>query len=185
MKGFHPTEWRYIHRHGDKIIWASDIGDLDIVQFSPEYFDLLHEQPWRPNTLVDTGEQDILAVYFRAGTAPTTFYIGLCNSTPIETTTLATLTAEAAGSGYARQQITRDATGWPTLALQGGDYRADAATKTFTAAGGTIGPVTTSFLCTNAASGTTGTLVSFDALSASRTLNSGDSLDVSQRISLA
>lgn len=185
MSQFHPTEFRYQHRRDGKVIWASGVGDLDIVEFSPEYFDLQIAQPFAPNALADEGEQDILGVYFRASTAPTTFYLGLLNSTPTDTTTLASMTGEPSGSGYARQQITRDNTGWPTLALDAGDYRAVASVETFTAAGGTIGPVTYAFLCTNAATGTSGKFLVYNALSSSRTLNDGDSLDVTMRVKLA
>lgn len=185
MSNFHPTEFQYRHFRDGKLIWASGFGDLDIIEGSPEYLDLLAGQPFTPNALADEGEQDILAVYLRAGTAPTTFYLGLLNSTPTDTTTLATMTGEPSGNGYARQQITRDNTGWPTLALDTGDYRAVAATKTFTASGGTIGPVTYAFLCTNAATGTSGKFLVYNALSSSRTLNDGDSLDVTMRVKLA
>lgn len=185
MKAFHPTEWRYIHRRGDKIIWASDIGELDIVRFSPEYFDLLREQPYTLNALADEGEQDILDVYFRALTAPTSFYVGLLNSTPTDTTTLSTMSNEPSGNGYARQQITRNNTGWPTLALDSGDYRVVSTVETFTASGGSIGPVTYSFLCTNAASGTSGKFLTYTALSEARTMANGESLEVTTRIKLA
>jgi hypothetical protein len=185
MSNFHPSQFQYRHRRDGKVIWASGVGDLDIVEFSPEYFDLLWVQPFSENALADEGESDLLAVYFRAATAPTTFYLGLLNSTPTDTTTLATMTNEPSGSGYARQEITRDNTGWPTLALDGGDFRVVSTTETFTAAGGTIGPVTYAFLCTNAATGTTGKFLVFNALSSSRTLNDGDSLDVTMRVKLA
>jgi len=185
MSTFHPSEFRYQHRRDGRVIWASGIGDLDVVEFSPEYFDLMREQPFTENALADEGESDLLAVYFRAGTAPTTFYLGLLNSTPTDTTTLATMTSEPSGNGYSRQQITRDNTGWPTLALDTGDFRAVAAVKTFTASGGTIGPVTYAFLCTNAATGTSGKFLVYNALSSSRTLNDGDSLDVTMRVKLA
>lgn len=185
MSKFHPTEFRYLHRRGGKIIWASSIGDLDIIEGSGDHFALLAEQPFTENALADEGEENILDVYFRAATAPTTFYLGLLNSTPTDTTTLATMTAEPSGNGYSRQQIERNSTGWPTLALDGGDFRAVASVETFTAAGGTIGPVTYAFLCTNAATGTSGKFLVYNALSSSRTLNDGDSLDVTMRVKLA
>jgi hypothetical protein len=181
----HPTEWRFQHRRKGEVIWLSGIGEVSVEEFSPEHLQLLRDQPWEQNALADEGEQDLLAVYFRAATAPTTFYVGLLNSTPTDTTTLATMTAEPSGSGYARQQCTRDATGFPTLALDGGDYMLTSAVKTFTAAGGTIGPVTYSFLCTNAASGTSGKFLCYTALSATRTMLDTDSLDVTTRVKLA
>ncbi len=163
MKTFHPTEWRFEHRNAAGV--------------------LLWDQDWTPNALADEGEQAMLDVYFRGAAAPTNFYVGLLNSTPTDVTTLATMTAEAAGSGYARQVVPATAVGFPTLALDAGDYRAVSTVETFTAAGGSIGPVTYAFLATT--TDNTGKLVVYNALSQSRTLASGDSLDVTFRIKLA
>jgi hypothetical protein len=179
----HLVEFKYRQRRGDRIVWASDLGELDVAHH--DWQALEAEQPRRPNALADEGENNILDVYLRAATAPTTFYLGLLNSTPTDTTTLATMTSEPSTGGYARQQITRDSTGWPTLALDSGDHMATATVETFTASGATIGPVTYAFLCTNAASGTSGKFLVYNALSASRTLNDGDSLDVTMRVKLA
>lgn len=163
MKTFHPTEWRFEHRNADgEVLW---------------------DQDWTPNALSDAGESAMLDVYFRGATAPTNFYIGLVNDTPVDTDTLATLTGEPAGSGYARALVERSNTGFPTLELDGGDYRVVSSTETFTAAGGSIGPVTYAFLATS--TDNTGILVVYNALSQSRTLADGDSLDVTFRIKLA
>lgn len=184
-KGFHPTEWAYQHRTAEgQVIWLSGIGDVDLEAGSREHAQALAEQPFTLNALADEGEQDMLSVYFRGGTAPTNFYIGLLNSTPTDTTTLATMTGEPSGSGYARSLVERSSTGWPTLALNSGDYRAISSTETFTASGGTIGPVTYAFL-TTVVSGTSGLFLVYNALSTSRTLASGESLDVNMRITLA
>lgn len=185
MKTFHPTEFRYLHRRAGRVIWASSVGDLDLPESGPEFEELIRDQPFTLNALADEGEQDLLDVYLRGATAPTTFYLGLLNSTPTDTTTLATMTNEPSGSGYSRQEIPRSGAGWPTLALDGGDFRAVASVETFTASGGTIGPVTYAFLCTNAATGTSGKFLVYNALSSSRTLNDGDSLDVTMRVKLA
>lgn len=185
MSSFHPTEWSFRHRSGGRLIWASGIGELDLPEAGPEFDALIREQPFFPNALADEGETDMLDVYFRAATAPTTFYVGLLNSTPTDTTTLTTMTAEAATGGYSRKQLARSAVGWPTLALDVGDYRLVSAITTFTATGATIGPVTYSFLCSNAASGTSGKFLAYTALSGSRTLADGDSLDVTTRVKLA
>ncbi len=183
--GFHPTEWAYQHRTAEgQVIWLSGIGDVDLEAGSREHAQALAEQPFTLNALADEGEQDMLSVYFRGGTAPTNFYIGLLNSTPTDTTTLATMTGEPSGNGYARSLVERNSTGWPTLALNSGDYRAVSSTETFTASGGTIGPVTYAFL-TTVVSGTSGLFLVYNALSTSRTLASGESLDVTMRITLA
>jgi hypothetical protein len=184
MSGFHPTEWQYRHRRAGRVIWASGVGEIDIPEIGPDFDALLREQEFTPNALADEGENAMLDVFFRAGTAPSNFYIALYNDTPVDTDTLATLTGEPSGSGYARSLVERNSTGWPTLALDSGDYRAVSSTETFTASGGTIGPVTYACLVT-AASGTSGLLIAYNALSASRTLNDGDSLDVTFRVKLA
>ena len=185
MSGLHPTEWRYQHRTADgRVIWMSGHGDVDLVVGSPEHLDALASQPFEQNALADEGEQAMLDVFFRAGTAPTNFYVGLVNDTPVDTDTLSTITGEPSGNGYARQLIERNSTGWPTLALDSGDYRAVSSVETFTASGGSIGPVTYSFL-TTVVSGTSGLLIAYNALSTSRTLANGESLDVTNRIKLA
>lgn len=179
-----PTRWQYRHRRGDQLIWASGIGDVDIDTRSAAYRELVSDQPWTPNALADEGEQDILEVYFQAATAPTNFYIGLVNDTPVDTDTLATLAGEPSGNGYARQLVERSGTGWPTEGLDGGDYQITSSTETFTASGGSIGPVTYAFL-TTVLSGTTGLFLVYNALTTSRTLADGESLDVSMDIKAA
>jgi hypothetical protein len=180
----HPTEWNFRHRRDGRIIWASGLGDLDVPASGPEFDALVREQPWQQNELANEGESDMLDVYFRNATVPTGFYIGLLNSTPIDTTTLATMTGEPATGGYARKAVARSTAGWPTLALDAGDFRADSAAVTFTASGGTIGPVIYVFLCTNAATGTSGKFVAYTRLSGSRTLFTGESMDVFARVKL-
>lgn len=184
MSLLHPTQWQFRHRRGNKVIWASGIGDVDVALHTKEYEELLREQPFTPNELVNQGEEHILDVYFRGATGPTQFYIGLCNDTLVDTDTLATLTGEPAGNGYARvnQLIERSATGFPTLALDSGDFRTVTSTETITSTG-TIGPVNTAFLATT--SDNTGRLIAWASLSTARTLANTDSLDVSMAIKLA
>ncbi len=135
------------------------------------------------NALLDEGEQDILDIVFRDATEPSSFYIGLCNSTPSETTTLTTLTGEVTGGGYARIALARNTTDFPTLALDSGDYQLTSLAKTFTASGGAFSSATTAFLCT-VASGTSGKLYASVALSSTRTIADGESLQVTFNIKL-
>ncbi len=134
------------------------------------------------NALADEGEQLFLDVALRGATAPANTYLRLYNDTPAETDTLATLTGEPSGNGYSAQALTSNDTGWPTLALDSGDYMATSAAKTFTASGGTIGPVT--YLALATTSDNTGKLISYAALSATRTLTAGDSLQVTYRLKM-
>jgi len=131
----------------------------------------------RQNALADEGEQNMLDQYFRGQNAPAGFFIRLVNDTPVETDSLSDLTGEPSGNGYTPQALARSAVGFPTLALDNGDFQITSATVTFTASGGSIGPVSHAILATS--SDNTGRHIAFVALSQSRTMADGESLDVS------
>jgi hypothetical protein len=135
------------------------------------------------NALADEGEENMLDAYLRAQNVPTTFYMALYNDTPVETDTLADLTGEPSTNGYARQEIERSTVGWPALALDSGDYMATSKQVTFSASGGSWGPVTYMVLC-DVASGTSGKLISYVALSQSRTLQDSEALGCKMKIKL-
>lgn len=138
------------------------------------------------NMLHDEGEQFILQVVFsEVQTPPAAYYIGLDARTSLaEADNLAALVDEPPGTyGYARKAVNSDATDF-TISQESGDYQALTKTVTFTAAGGAIGPVTKAFLCT-VVSGTSGKLIQSVALSQSRTLQSGESLNVSMYLRLS
>jgi len=138
----------------------------------------------RRNALADEGEQSMLDSYFRGLNVPTAFYARLCNDTLLETDTLAAVQNEPAGTyGYAAQTVAKSAVGFPTLEMDAGDYRVVSAAITFTASGGTIGPVNTAYLATT--SNNTGKLLAYVSLSTARTLLDGDQLQVTLRIKLA
>lgn len=134
------------------------------------------------NALTNEGQQEMLGVYLQGATAPTAYAIGLSSMTFAKTTGYAGITNEPSGNGYARQTVNRDGTasGWPTLALDSGDYKATAKVVSFVASGGSIGPVTSAFLV----SATNNKLVSYTALSQSRTLADGDTLQVTYSVKL-
>jgi hypothetical protein len=134
------------------------------------------------NALQDEGEQLALDTFLRNASL-TEFYLGLANDTPVETDTLADLVGEPSGNGYARQQIERSDVGWPTLELDAGDYMGTSKLVTFTANGGSIGPVNIMFL-TNVASGTSGKYVSWASLSTSRTIQDQESLGCKMKIKM-
>ena len=152
--------WHFIHRDKDgQVIWEDRIE----------------------NALADEGERDILGVYYRAETAPTEFYIGLVNGAPSESTTLSTLSGEPSGNGYSRQLVERSSVGFPTVQQDvNGDWQVVSKTVTFAASGGSIGPVDHAFLATT--SDNTGKFVAYVALSQSRTLADGETLDVTLTI---
>lgn len=151
------------------------------------------------NALYDEGEFALLDIALRGGTAPASWHIGLFASTltaaPVETSTLAALKSptnyeldNTAEPGYsARQTVNRDATanGWPTLALDGGDFRATAKTVSWTASANWTKTVRWIFLTTvGTVSDTTGKLISVAQLSADRTLLNGDTLNVTYSLKL-
>lgn len=154
--------WEIEHRDKDgNVIWS------DVIE----------------NALADEGENNILDAYFRGQNAPSTFYLALFNDTPVETDTMADLQGEPSGNGYARQELERNTTGWPTLELDSGDYMVTSKQANFSASGGSWGPVTYMVLTTTA-SGTSGKLLAYVALSQSRTLQAGETLGCKIKIKL-
>ncbi len=163
----HLTEAQFIHRDSEGgILWQSE---------------------WIKNFLADEGEKDVLDVYLRGAAAPASFRVRLFADTPVETDSLASLSGEPGGStGYVSPTVNRDATqnGWPTLENAGGDFRAVTRTLTFRCTGPNAYPaIQYAALCTT--SDNTGKLVDATALTQSRALKSGETLDVIYRPSLS
>ena len=147
------------------------------------------------NALYDQGEQDILEVFFRGATAPTGFVIGLLNTSYslTETHGMANITAneltDVTAPGYSvRKALTRDATGWPTSALNGGDWQITSSQQTWTATG--AWSATAGFIFLNAGGtttpgNTTGRLLAVAAISPTRQLQAvDDTLRVTYNIKL-
>jgi len=134
-----------------------------------------------PNQFSDQGEQAILDVFLRGATPPAQFYLRLLNSTPVDTTTLSTMTGEPSGSGYAPMLVERSNVGWPTLALDVGDYMASSKTVTFTS----TGTITATYAILATTSNNVGLLLAYKALSMTRTLANGESLDVTYRLKVS
>ncbi len=158
-----------------------EIGSMDFRCYDKDG-NLKWEELDRPNNLADEGEYMFLDVTLRGGTAPAGYFLRLFNDTPVETDTLGSLTGEPSGNGYTAQTVERNTTGWPTLALDTGDYQATSSTETFSATGAGWGPVTYCVLATTTDG--TGKLVSYVALSQSRTLAAGESLQVTYKLKL-
>lgn len=126
------------------------------------------------NALAYTGQQKILNCFFKATGCPTAnaLYVGLATATPVQTTTLATVTELAVGSGYARAQVNT----WTVSANASSNNTAQTPQLSWTASG--TWTAVTSMFVSDQASGTAGTLLSYAAFSASRSLVSGDVLNV-------
>lgn len=101
----------------------------------------------------------------QAYTAPTDIYVGLSTTTPNDDGTGIT---EPAGGAYARVQVTNNATNWPAAS---GGAKANGTAIQFPTATNSWGTVT-HFFCGDAASG--GNILGTGALSASKTIDSGD-----------
>jgi hypothetical protein len=185
MRG--PTAYQFAHHRtiDDErcLIWGNGIGEVLIPVASPEYVEALGDRAWQGNALADEGESDMLAVYFRTQAKRANMFGRLFNDTPVETDTLATLTGEVTGTGYAAVTWAVSDAGFPTLALDTGDFKVTSSTQTFTAGGAWT--VATNLVVATVASGTAGLHVAWAALSASRTLATSDTLDVSVAIKLA
>lgn len=163
---------------------AREVGIMDFRAYDKDG-NLIWKELARENNLADEGEYMFLNVVLKNGTAPAGFYLRLYNTTPVETSTLSAISATepATTYAYAAQALTRDGTGWPTLELDSNDYQATSATKTFQATGGPWGPVTYCVLAdVTHANDATGKLISFVALSTSRTLADGESLQVTYKL---
>jgi len=135
------------------------------------------------NALANEGEINILDSYFRGENVPVTFHLMLVNDTPTITDTLATISGEPSGNGYARQEFTRDITGWPTLGVDSGHGMITSKLVVFEAIGGSWGPVIYAIL-TTVPTGTSGPLITFVGLSYSKTLTIGQTLVCRVRVKL-
>ena len=182
-------KFRHINADG-RIVWASSVGDVDVPVGSADELDLIDSQGWELNALLDQGEENILDVYFRGATAPTSFYMALLTAAPAETATIAGVTeARTPGAnGYQRQILARNTTDWPALALNSGDDRVTSIQRTFGPATGSAWTAATHLAIVTTASGTTSPatlLVAAVDLSSTRTRQIGDSLAVTYSLTLS
>ena len=154
-------EFRYEHRNSD--------GEL------------LSDSGWLENNMTDDGIEEMYDVYFRGAAGPDGgFEIGLNQSNLSQTSSFGDLT-EVTGTGYSRKAVSRDNTGFPTLSLDNGDMQVSTLTVTFENTGGAAwdGAVD-GFLNSTDSGGET--LICYRPLSATRTLQQGDTLDVTIKI---
>jgi len=125
-----------------------------------------HEPIIVPNTITDEGEQSFLKMIGRADVADVAaagnFYVGLCSEIPDDADTLADIATELGAAGsYARQPISRDATGFPNLIAAAPAYKLQSLQVDFTASGADFSTTfNRAFLC-NVLSGTVGVLFAY------------------------
>lgn len=169
----------YVQRYGGKpsFIWNARCYD--------RIGNLKWEEQQIHNLLHDQGEEDILKAFFSQAYTPTaSFFIGLEDRITIaEADLLTTLTGEPIVGGYARQTVNTDATDW-AVTQDAGDFQAKSIIVTFTPAGANYPTVRNMFLC-DVLSGTTGELFASVALSQSRIVLDGDSLDTDITVKLS
>ena len=186
------TTYRFAHHRtvdGERcLIWGNGIGELLIPVGSSDYLQALGDRSWQDNNLVNSGEDDILNVYFRNTTRLTTFFGRLYDITtppPTDATTLAAPGGtECAGTGYAG--VTWASADFGVPADNAGSQQTLSSTKTFTAGAGGWSLVDHLFLTSVNNPTTAGTpgLIAWTALSANRTLAASDTLDVSVAVRL-
>jgi hypothetical protein len=187
------TSYQFAHHRtvdGERcLIWGNGIGELLIPVNSIEYAEALGDRGWQNNALVNEGEDELLNTYFRGLAKKTTLYGRLYGAgTIVETSTLAAPVATelAATNGYApatQCAWTVGNTDFGAPADVSGSQTTTSTTKTFTATGGAWAPAV-QLILSDAATGTSGKLIAWVALSATRTLAATDTLDVSVAVGL-
>ena len=136
-----------------------------------------------PNSIVLEGRDEFLNCLFNYQAL--TFYVGLCNQVPDNADVLTDITTEpGATGGYARQALTQDAVGWPTIDTVSGVPHAASKVLTYTASGADFDAVfSRAFLC-SVASGA-GKLYGYSgALSVPITLLDGTSFQMQYEVFL-
>lgn len=173
-----------IHRINKDTILKPSIGISGRYEF--KHFDKNNNIIWHnivDNAISREGRRLTLLVMFRGTDEPATFFLRMYNDTPVDTDSLADLTNEASGNGYAPTEITRDGSGWPLEENVSSLVRRLTSEEiTFTATGGSWGPVTNVVLATT--TDDSGWLVGWAALGASRTLKDGENLKITYAITL-
>jgi len=160
----------------DRDFWDMGVGFFMDIRHRNRHGQLLYEEIGSHNMIVNEGLEVIWDVFFRAATAPTTFYMELYsdNGAFDKDTEYGDIT-ELSGNGYSAVEVTRNDTGWPTLTESSGQMRITSKECTFTASGGAWSTCYGACIWGDMASDT---LICWDDFSSSRTLQDGDSLDV-------
>jgi hypothetical protein len=145
--------------------------------------EVIWEQKNLLNTLHVGGELFVLTCCFdnNGSLPPANYYFGLDNRATITIDDLMTdLSNEPVGNGYLRAAVASN--GQFTVDLLSGVYRATSQIVTFSASGGSWGPVSNLFLTTR--SDNDGILIASSPLSNTITLNSGDAINMRMALAL-
>ena len=134
------------------------------------------------NHMTNDGVEIMYDVFFREGDAPTGFEIGLAQNNLSQSSSLTDIT-EVTGTGYSRKTVTRDSTasGFETLVLDGGDMQIESVTVQFENTGSTAWDDALDGFMASTGTGTE-KLISYRPLSTTRTLQPGDTLDITMQI---
>jgi hypothetical protein len=144
---------------------------------------------WRQENLYNTfhlgGEEFVMLAVFAGGVdnayIPESYYFGLDNRGTIDVEdVLSSLSGEPSGNGYSRIAVSSD--GVFSVGLANSHYRATGPVISFTASGGTIGPVSNLFLATSADD--SGVLVATVPLTQTLTLSDGEGVNMRMGLSL-
>lgn len=145
---------------------------------------VIEDSGFLPNHMTDGGIEELYDVYFRGGSVPDNgFEIGLNTLALAQTSSFIEL-VEVAGTGYVRKAVTRDGTasGFPILALDVGNMQIETATVQFKNTGVSAWDGAVDGFLNSADSIDGETLVAFRPLSITRTLQPGDTLDVTIKV---
>lgn len=164
-----------------KLLKVLSIRQLD------ELGKVIYEEKDIDNLFHQQGQQFLVNLAFNTSSSivvPTNYYIGLDNRTTLTVTdTLSNVTStnEPNSSGYSRQSV--NSTNGFSVALDvSSNYRATSGIITFSASGGSWGPVNNIFIATT--SNGTGYLLSSAVLGSPRTVANGQSLTAKIAVSL-
>lgn len=160
----------------DSQSFLKERGDIHVQELSPD--GKIVNDFWTRNSLANEGEYYMLDATYRQATQATNFYVRLYyNTTPTVTSTLTSLSSyEVSGNGYSAQTLQANSTGFPTLALNGSHERVVSAEVTFTASGGSMGPI--SYLALATSTDTSGKLILYTPLPVIVTVASGNTLKI-------
>lgn len=187
----HPTAWKFRHWSAPetgtnglvRLQWHSGFGEHgQEFDKGPLKTDSIVAKMWNDakallNNLADEGEVDMLAVYFDAQAVRPNLYVRGYNDTVLESDTQSDLSSEVSGTGYAALDYVRNTDWTPSGSTVVG------AEKTWTAGAGGWSAMTDITLNTTS-SGTAGELIAYVALSATRTLADGETLDLTPTVTM-